>query len=239
MTTTSTDPTVTELPKRADARRNRERVLAAAEAAFAETGLRAPVEEIARRAGVGVGTVCRNFPTKQVLVEAVLEAMYESLLGDAEAALALDDAGTAFETFCNSLADFQARHRALAESMATAIDIPASAQRTKAALRAAIARLVANAQESGVIRTDVGPADVTMLFAGVAHATELSGDLEPMLHRRYLTIVLDGLRAGDTTSLPGRRFDFAQLDRLRKRQEAKASATSAETPSGRQRERGR
>ncbi|HEY7106673.1 MAG TPA: helix-turn-helix domain-containing protein [Acidimicrobiia bacterium] len=233
MTTTSEDPTVAELPKRADARRNRARVLAAAEAAFAETGLRAPVEEIARRAGVGVGTVCRNFPTKQALVEAVLEAMYEALLADAEAALALDDAAVGFETFCNALADFQARHRALAESMATAIDIPASAQRTKAALRDAIAQLVANAQESGAIRTDVGPADVTMLFAGVAHATELSGDLEPMLHRRYLTIVLDGLRSGDTTTLPGRRFDFAQLDRLRRRQDAKAGAAVAD-PSSRQ-----
>ena len=144
-----------------------------------------------------------------------------------EPAEELDDAGVAFETFLTSLADFQARHRALAESMATAIDIPASAQRTKAALRAAIARLVANAQERGAIRADVGPADVTMLFAGVAHATELSGDLEPTLHRRYLTIVLDGLRTGDPTALPGRRFDFAQLDRLRNRRDARGSAVAA------------
>ena len=74
---------VTARPLRADARRNRERVLAAAEAVFGESGLNGQIEEVARRAGVGVGTVCRNFPTKQALVEAVLTSMYESLLGRA------------------------------------------------------------------------------------------------------------------------------------------------------------
>ena len=78
---------VTTRPMRSDARRNRERVLAAAESVFSEMGLRAQIEEVARRAGVGVGTVCRHFPTKQALVEAVLEAMYESLLHDARRAL--------------------------------------------------------------------------------------------------------------------------------------------------------
>src|SRR6185503_14037101 len=116
-------------PMRSDARRNRELVLAAAEAVFSEMGLRAQVEEVARRAGVGVGTVCRNFPTKQALVEAVLAAMYESLL---------DDARAAFADFFTRMSDFQMRHRALAESMATAIDLPASAQTTRLALRAAI-----------------------------------------------------------------------------------------------------
>src|SRR6476646_7476085 len=96
-------------PRRADARRNRERVLAAAEAVFAETGLKAPVEEVARRAGVGVGTVCRNFPTKQALVEAVVSAMYETLRREAEAALADPDPAHAFEQFVIGLPAFQAR----------------------------------------------------------------------------------------------------------------------------------
>jgi len=84
---------------RSDARRNRERVLVAAEDVFSEMGLRAQIEEVARRAGVGVGTVCRHFPTKQALVEAVLEAMYESLLQDALQALEQRDPGSAFRTF--------------------------------------------------------------------------------------------------------------------------------------------
>jgi len=69
--------TQTDRPLRADARRNRERVLAAAEEVFSEAGLRAQIDEVARRAGVGVGTVCRNFPNKEALVEAVLASRYE------------------------------------------------------------------------------------------------------------------------------------------------------------------
>src|SRR5450432_1287207 len=92
--------------QRVDARRNRERVLAAAEQVFAEEGLKGQVEEVARRAGVGVGTVCRNFPTKQALVEAVLTSMYESLLGRALEALQHPDPGEAFERFFVALPDF-------------------------------------------------------------------------------------------------------------------------------------
>src|SRR3954464_4059086 len=121
-------PLETQPPRRADAVRNRERVLAAAEAVFAASGLKAPVEEVARRAGVGVGTVCRNFPTKQALVEAVLTSMYESLLGRARDALGHPDPGAAFEHFFVALPEFQARHRALGEQMAKELELPTRAQ---------------------------------------------------------------------------------------------------------------
>jgi AcrR family transcriptional regulator len=209
---------VTERLLRADARRNRERVLAAAEEVFAEQGRRAQIEEVARRAGVGVGTVCRNFPTKQALVEAVLEAMFESLLADAQAARAEPDAGAGFEHFFNALAEFQARHRVLAEAMATDVDLPATAQPTKQALRRAISELVANAQAEGAIRADIGPTDVTMLFAGVAQTTALAGELQARLRDRYVSIILDGLRPDAARALPGKPVDFAQLDRIKKRQ---------------------
>ena len=90
------DTEVTDRHRRADARRNRERVLAAASEMLAESGLKAPMEEIARRAGVGVGTVCRNFPTKKDIVDAVLVDLYETLLQDALDGLANPDAGEAF-----------------------------------------------------------------------------------------------------------------------------------------------
>ena len=85
--------------RRADARRNRERVLAAAADVLSECGLSAPMEDIARRAGVGVGTVCRNFPTKQAMVDAVLTVLYDELLHDARDGLSNPDAGEAFENF--------------------------------------------------------------------------------------------------------------------------------------------
>jgi AcrR family transcriptional regulator len=202
-------------PMRSDARRNRERVLVAAEDVFSEMGLRAQIDEVARRAGVGVGTVCRHFPTKQALVEAVLEAMYASLLADARRALRQSDPGAAFHTFFFALSEFQARHRALAEHMATEIDLPVSAQSVRDALRSAIGELVSRAQDAGAIRPDIGPADVAMLFSGVAHATALAGDLQPMLRERYVALILDGLRPLEASDLPGQPLDFAQLRRLK------------------------
>jgi AcrR family transcriptional regulator len=203
-------------PRRADARRNRERVLAAAEAVFAESGLKAPVEEVARRAGVGVGTVCRNFPTKQALVEAIVGAMYETLLIEAEAALADPDPAHAFEQFVLGLPEFQARHRALADQMANEKLVGAAAGPRDRVLRA-VSQLVAGAQAAGAIRADIGPGDVSMLFSGVAHATAIAGDLQPVLRERFVRIILDGLRADDPTALPGRPLDFTQLRRMRQR----------------------
>ena len=210
-------PVLTERPMRSDARRNRELVLAAAEEVFSELGICAPVEEVGRRAGVGVGTVCRHFPTKQVLVEAVLKAMFTSLLDDAQAALDRPDPGPAFREFYFTLSDFQARHRVLAEQMATAVDMQITAPELKAALHDAMTQLVERAQAAGEVRADIGPADVAMLFSGLAHATAVTGDVQPALRRRCVAIILDGLRPADPSELPGRPLDFAQLDRLKKR----------------------
>jgi AcrR family transcriptional regulator len=209
-------PVETAGPRRADARRNRERVLAAAEEVFAESGLKAPVEDVARRAGVGVGTVCRNFPTKQALVEAVVGAMYDTLLLEAEAALADPDPAHAFEQFVTGLPAFQARHRALADQMANENQSESAAGPREKLLRA-VSELVARAQAAGAIRDDIGPGDVSMLFSGVAHAVSVAGELQPVLRERFVRIILDGLRAADATTLPGRPLDFAQLRRIKQR----------------------
>ena len=211
----STDVT-TDRPMRADAARNRDRVLAAASELFAEVGLRAGIEDIARRAGVGVGTVCRNFPAKEALVEAVVSALWRSLLDAAVAALAAPDPGPAFEQFVYVIAEFQAKHRALAEEMAAEINLPIRDQ-VRQDLHAAISQLVARAQAVGTLRTDIGPADVAMLLSGVAHAATLAGDVDPGLRDRFVRIVLDGLRPLDPTPLPGRALDFAGLEASRSR----------------------
>jgi AcrR family transcriptional regulator len=201
--------------QRADARRNRERVLAAASDALAESGLRAPMEEIARRAGVGVGTVCRNFPTKQAMVDAVLADLYETLLQDALAGLTNPDPGAAFETFVEVLSAFLARHRALAEQMANEMETPTAPPESRERLWAAISQLVASAQAVGVVRSDIGPADVALLLSGVAHATAVAGDLQHGLRDRYVRIILDGLHPNGATDLPGEPLDFARLQYLK------------------------
>jgi AcrR family transcriptional regulator len=211
---------VTSRPMRADGRRNRQRVLEAAVALFAEEGLRVPIEEVAQRAGVGVGTVCRHFPTKEALIEAALAGMYEQLLEHAHLALTDPDAGRAFATFVTALADFQSEHRALAEEMASTIDLPTSTKQLKEAIHESVAELVERAQQAGAVREDIGPADVSMLFAGIAHAAGLAG-IDPVLRERYLAIVLDGLRPLEPTALPGRPLSFEELERLRRSREPK------------------
>ena len=161
-------------PQRADARRNRERVLAAAAELFAEEGCKVQIEQVARRAGVGVGTVCRNFPSKVDLVDAVVTQGCELLLEDARGALNEPDAGAALRRFFGRMVDFQATHRALAEEMSSYV--PASAVPVKQALHEAVGELMKKAQDAGAIRSDIGAGDVTMLLSAISHATALTGD---------------------------------------------------------------
>jgi hypothetical protein len=84
-------------------------------------------------------------------------------------------------------------------------------------LRDAVSKLVARAQAAGAIRADVGPADVAMLFLGVAHAAAVAGDLEAQLRERHVAIILDGLRPLEASKLPGQPMSFAQLQRLKER----------------------
>jgi hypothetical protein len=104
----------------------------------------------------------------------------------------------------------------LAEEMATTVDMPTGAVKIKRALRHAVEDLVSRAQDAGALRSDIGPADMAMLFAGIGHAAALAG-VNPLLRERFLTIVLDGLRPIHATPLPGTPLSFEELDRLRAR----------------------
>ena len=211
---------LSERPMRSDARRNRERVLAAAGDVFADLGLKAQVEEVARRAGVGVGTVCRHFPTKQALVEAVLEAMYEALLADAEHALTLPDPGAAFEAFfveARGLSGSPSRPRGAdgqrdRPSHVRAADAPSPTSRDHPTRRQRTTR-----GHDPLRYRSRGRRDALLRRRPLG---ALAGDLEPMLRQRYLTIILDGLRPIEPSQLPGKPLDFAQLDRIKKRRAA-------------------
>ncbi len=216
-TSTSSEP-VADRPLRSDARRNRRRVLEAAEALFGEAGTGASIEDIAKRAGVGVGTVCRHFPTKQDLLDEVLTEMYRELVADADAALEMGEPAAAFERFVHQLAGHQARRRVLAEQMAMELELPAAAVGLRAAMRAAITDLLEQAQAAGAVRMDISPADTSMLFAGIAQITAIAGGVNSSLRDRYVAVMLDGLRPAAATALPGRPLEYREVDRILRRQ---------------------
>jgi AcrR family transcriptional regulator len=160
---------------RADAQRNLDRLLVAAAECFAERGVEASADEIARRAGVGHGTVFRRFPTKDALLAAVLGMDMRDLASTAEAALAEPDAGAAFEGFFRLAADAYARNRALIEAVDRCRHTPEAE-----ALVQALRGLVARAQEAGSLRPDVTAEDVLALVPAAS---------------RLPDVVLDGLRS--------------------------------------------
>ena len=186
---------------RADALRNRARVLEAARSCFAKAGLEAQVDEIARCAGVGVGTVYRHFPTKEALYQALAADHFRRLADTAREALDGEDAWEAFSRFMRRSAELQSSDRALAEVMAAQPEVMRGAGRNRADLHAAVAELVSRAQAAGSLRPDIVPADVPMLMCGIARATGAAGG-PGMSWERYLTIVLDGLRVEGRSSLP-------------------------------------
>ena len=156
----ATDPGPGEA-KRADARRNRAQILAAAEIVFAEEGLGVPVDEVARRAGVGVGTLYRHFPTKEALFEAVIVHHMERLRDEARTLADSDEPGEALFLFLGFLARDVAAKRNLFEALSGAgINVKDSAGEIKEELEAAAAHLLARAQQAGQVRPDVTVPDV-------------------------------------------------------------------------------
>jgi AcrR family transcriptional regulator len=154
---------VAEPRLRADARRNRQRVLDAARDAFAESGRAVPLDEIAARAGVGPGTVYRHFPTKEDLFQAVVAARVEDLVADARRRAADPDAGAAFFGFLDRLAAEGAAKRDTSDAIA----VPGA---VRAALHEALAELLQRAQAAGAVRPDVTAGDLIALFKGMLTA---------------------------------------------------------------------
>lgn len=192
--------TLTTLPiaprrLRADAARNRAKVLDAARAAFAAHGSSAQIEEIARDAGVGVGTVYRHFPTKQALAEALVEERFERVLAYQRELLDEPDPWRAIERSFEFCAQSQERDRALAGVLATLAGdagTPAGPRAHQHAdLMAAIEQMLERARAAGAIRPDLRAADMPPLYCGLASVVQ-AGVAD---WRRYLVLLLDGLRA--------------------------------------------
>jgi AcrR family transcriptional regulator len=179
-------------PLRADARRNRERVLVAARETFGEYGLDAQVDDVAARAGLGVGTVYRHFPTKEALVEAVAAAGYAEICGIARAALERDDAWEAFSEFMWSGARLHRDDRAQCELHTMRPDVMRRVAGDKHELLGLVGELIERGQRAGAIRADLSADDMPMLWCSIGAA---QGHSEGDGWERYLEVMLDGLRA--------------------------------------------
>jgi AcrR family transcriptional regulator len=193
---------------RADARRNREAVIAAAAELFAEQGVDAQMPDIAKSAKVGVGTVYRHFPTKDDLIEALVEARFERIAERGREALkeAKDEPWKAFCDYMRFSVELQANDRALSQVMASRADV-IQAHAENSGVFELSGKLVALAQKSGDLRKDAEVWDVPMIICGLGHVTQAAraGEMAPgMSWERFLAIVLDGLRAPGSGKLPDR-----------------------------------
>lgn len=182
-------------PRRADARRNRERVVRAATEAFAAEGMSVSMESIARRAGVGVGTIYRQFPSKELLYTAVVRHGLEQVIERARELSTAEDPGAAFFDFVGVLLDAVAAKRDLVETLEQAGgDVKASLADVSEAWLGALSVLVARAQSVGAVRRDVTAEEVAALIGGTCGAV-VHGSLGQQARDRLACVVCDGLRA--------------------------------------------
>lgn len=184
--------TETARPLRADAARNRARVLEVAYETFAAEGLGVPIDEIARRAGVGAGTVYRHFPTKEDLYRAVIEDRINRIVDDGRALLASADPGEALYTFLRSMVlQWGATDRGLAEALAGfGIDVKDAVPEAEEAFLGLLGELLRAAQKAGTVRRDVDVPDVKAILVGAQAIQSYNADAA----ERLTEVVLDGLR---------------------------------------------
>jgi AcrR family transcriptional regulator len=179
--------------QRVDARANRGRILDVAEEVFGKGGESASTEEVARLAGVGIGTVFRHFPTKAALLETVLAREFDRLRAQAEALLGAADPGKAFFALFGHLIARAPTKVAITEALLDAGgDLDGDAAQASDGLRRAISALLRNAQQAGAIRDDVELPEIYALLAGISQAAARA-HLDEEARARLLAVVFDGL----------------------------------------------
>jgi AcrR family transcriptional regulator len=186
-------------PLRRDAERNRQRILTAAAEVFTEQGLAATLDEVARRAGVGVGTVYRRFPDKEALAEELFEDRIDALATLAEDALAEPDEWTALSSFVEQAGTLLAADRV---------------GEARARLQPVVSQLVTRAQAAGVVRADLKSTDIPLIEFMLSSVAEYAQHTRPEVWRRYLVLILDGLRPDrtGTTALPEPALSPAEIE---------------------------
>jgi AcrR family transcriptional regulator len=188
---------------RRDAQRSRDAILAAARQVFCDHGLEAPLEEIARRAGVGIGTLYRRFPSRVELLDAVLAETVQAHVDVAERALAIDDPWDGFSYYLEATCRLQAANRGLNDAMGMRFPRATSLEAAKTRLFELVGELVRRAQASGQLRPDLTLEDLAFLNwanARILQAGRAAG--APDAWRRHLAFLLDGFRAERAHPLP-------------------------------------
>jgi AcrR family transcriptional regulator len=193
-------------PMRSDALKNRERLLVAAGQVFEEKGLDASVADVARAAGVGMGTLYRRFPSKEALIEALVTEVLEATIAMAEEAATLPD-GTGLEHFLQASSAYQAEHLGCLPKLWSSDH---SLVRTA---RTLIAGLLADAQAHGRVRLDLKSTDVSLVLWSIRGVLETTGSNAPEAWKRHLDLLVAGMRPTEA-ELAHRPLSQNQVDRI-------------------------
>jgi AcrR family transcriptional regulator len=205
---------------RSDARRNRERLVASARELIAREGPDVSVEEITQHAGLGMGTLYRHFPTKDELIDAVLEDSFAELVELARRAAAEEDAWTGLATFLEQALARHAANRGLKDVLASREHGRRGAEAMRRRIRPVLHELVERAQAQGTLRADFTSEDLPLVFWTAGRVIETTAAFAPEYWRRYLGLLLDGLRAESATQLPVPPLTRSQLARAAGRRES-------------------
>ena len=194
--------TTADRPLRADAQRNRQRLLEAAHDLFAERGLSVTLDDIARRAGVGVGTAYRRFGSRDELITALFEERMHEILALADEAMAIENPWEGLVTFLTRMVELQASDRGLKDVMLGSARGRERVARLRDQLRPRGEALVARAKAAGMLRPDFDVSDVPLLQMMVAAIADVAPPDRPDLWRRYLRLLVEGIRAEGTPREP-------------------------------------
>jgi len=201
------EPDAIPRPLRKDAARNRELLIEAAREVFARRGLEASLDDVARHAGLGIGTAYRHFANKYELASALMQQTIDTMVHTVEQALLVEDPWQGLVDFLESAMCAQATDRGLREVL-MGIHDPDKMEQIHDRLTGPINELMRRAQLAGAVRPDADPTDLGFIMGMLGTVADMAGDTAPELWRRYLNLCLDGLRPG---SKP---FDIRALSEL-------------------------
>ncbi|MFG2767598.1 TetR/AcrR family transcriptional regulator [Streptomyces rubiginosohelvolus] len=191
-----------ERPLRRDARRNRDAIMTAAAEAFAKEGVNAPLESVAKAAGVAIGTLYGHFPTRQDLIEVIATEKIATWLDAAERAAGADDPWRGFTDYLEVICKLQADDQALSDIASTGTPLAECIESRLARIRELGRIIMVRAQEQGTLRSDVSPDDMAIVILAHRGIVAATRDVAPEAWRRHLALMLEGFRSERAHPLP-------------------------------------